>query len=386
MDNITNNVQIRRIDWDSLRWMFTNFPTGNWIPLTWLSFALNYHWGGLDPRVFHATNVLLHALNCLLVFLTCLRLMSHLPEGQADGKASRAKAFGLPIAFMTALLFGIHPIHVESVAWATERKDVLYAFFYLGALALYLNKPFSFEPKGFRYWACLGLYLLALMAKPMAITLPLIFLILDGWPLGRWRLEHFKILKEKIPFFVPAFGALLVTVVSHKPTLSYSQSGVEWIWLMNAFRSLVFYPLKMLWPQGLTAYYPLPPQLTGFYLLENFCAAAAVMAVSFFAFRYRFKAPSLAAAWLFYVVTLLPVLGIIQTGSQAAADRYTYLASLGFFLPLSAGVAFLTGYRWVILCGHLIPGHGLDGLGSHGPDRNLEEFAGLVGKGGKNLP
>jgi protein O-mannosyl-transferase len=364
MDNITNNVQIRRLDGDSLRWMFTTFPTGNWIPLTWLSFALNYRFTGLDPRMFHATNVLFHAMNTVLVFLICFRLMRHLPEPEAPGSASQLKAFGLPIAFMTALLFGLHPIHVESVAWATERKDVLYAFFYLGALWLYLEKPFSFERKSFKPWTCLGLYLLALMCKPMAITLPLIFLLLDGWPLGRWSLGLKKLMKEKVAFFVLAFGALLVTVFSHEKTLSYSKSGVEFYWMMNAFRSLVFYPLKMAWPQGLTAYYPLPPEMKGLYLSECFCAAAVVILVSIPLFRYRYKAPYLLTAWIYYIVILLPVIGIIQTGSQAAADRYTYLASLGFFLPFSAGVAYLVSSLWIPYAGLVFLATALLGWGT----------------------
>ncbi len=364
MDNITNNVQIRRLDWNSVRWMFTTFPTGNWIPLTWLSFALNYRLTGLDPRMFHATNVLFHVLNTVLVFLVCFRLMRHFPDKSVSGNADGPKAFGLPIAFMTALLFGLHPIHVESVAWATERKDVLYSFFYLGALWLYLDEPFSFKGKGFKYWACLGLYLLALMAKPMAITLPLVFLILDGWPLGRWRLGLAKIIREKTAFFIVAFGAVLMTVVSHKNTLSYAKSGVEFYWVMNSFRSLVFYPLKMAWPLGLTAYYPFPPEMNDFYLLENFGAAAAVVLIFILLFRYRRQVPYLLTAWLFYVVTLLPVVGIIQTGSEAAADRYTYLASLGFFLPFSAGVAFLLSYHWVLYAALLFLATPLLGVGT----------------------
>ena len=344
-DNILGNLQIRNLDGASLRWMLTTFHTGNWMPLTELSFALNYRFGGLDPRFFHATNVFFHALNTLLVFWIGLRLIKRLPE--APGNSSALRDFGLPIAFLTALLFGLHPAHVESVAWATERKDVLYSFFYLGALGLYLGEPFEFDWRGFKPWACLGLYLLALMSKPMAITLPMVYLVFDFWPLERWKLGWRKILQEKAPFFVAALGALWVTMASHEKTLSYAKSGVEFFWVMNAFRSLVFYLLKMAFPVGLTAYYPFPPEMGGFYLFENFSAAAAVLLISILLFRRRRQAPAFAAAWLFYVVVLLPVIGIIQTGSQAAADRYVYLASLGFFLPLAAGAARLVSYRWI---------------------------------------
>ena len=345
-DNITGNVYIRNLDGASLLWMFTTFHTGNWMPLTELSFALNYHFGGLDPRNFHATNVLFHAMNTVLVFGVSLRLMKKIPGSQLSGKWAGMNGFVVPIAFLTALLFGLHPIHVESVAWATERKDVLYSFFYLGALLLYLTEPFPLERIGPRYGACWVLYLLALMSKPMAITLPLVFLILDAWPLDRWRRGAVKLLQEKAPFFLAALAGVLVTVLSHEKTLSYSKSGVEFFWIMNAFRSLVFYLLKMVWPQGLTAYYPFPPEISGWYLFENFCAAAAVILISILLFRSRRKTPALSAAWAYYVVTLMPVIGIIQTGSQAAADRYTYMASLGLFLPLSAGIARWLSYRW----------------------------------------
>lgn len=343
-DTITDNLLIRRLDLDSLRAMFTTFPTGNWIPLTWLSFALDYHWGGLDPRVFHATNVLLHALNTVLVFLACLRLLRRLP-GPVPGDGAPLPQRATWVALTTALLFGLHPIHVESVAWASERKDVLYSFFYLAALGLYLDGPLSCGWRTFKPWACLGLYLLALLSKPMAVTLPLVFLILDYWPLGRWGQGLRALLKEKAPFFAVAAGAVWITLASHAKTLSYARSGIEFYWIMNSFRSLAFYPLKMACPTGLTAYYPFPPHLTGFYMFENFCAAGAVILVSVLLYRARRRAPFLWAAWLFYTATLLPVVGIIQTGSEAAADRYTYLSSLGFFLPFSAGAVLLFSRR-----------------------------------------
>ena len=363
MDFITANPLIRGLDKGALWSMFTTFPTGNWMPLTWISFALNFRMNGLDPRVFHATNVFLHALNTLLVFLVCLRFWRRLP-GTSES-VSQSRAFGLPIAFLTALLFGLHPIHVESVAWATERKDVLYSVFYLGALWLYLGKP-VLEWKRSRAWACLGLYLLALMSKPMAITLPVVFMVLDYWPLGKWGRGYAKILKEKTPFFILALGALWVTMASHEKTLSYAQSGVEFFWVMNSFRSLVFYPLKMAWPVGLTAYYPFPPEMNGFYLFENFCAAAMVLAACVLLFHYRHKVPFLLIAWAYYVVVLLPVIGIVQTGSEAAADRYTYLASLGFFLPVAAGAAWLFSYRWIPYAGLIILSTALLGWGTMG--------------------
>jgi protein O-mannosyl-transferase len=342
---ITDNELIRNLDWNSLWRMWTTFPTGNWMPLTWLSFALDYRIHGLDPRVFHGTNVLLHALNSILVFGVSFRLMERLPEG-------RMKTFGLPVAFLTALLFGLHPIHVESVAWATERKDVLYSAFYLGAVWIYLGGNFSLPQKGWRPWVCLGLFGLSLTAKPMAVTLPWVLLILDYGPLGRWRLGFTRLLREKTSFFVLSAAGVLLTIASHATSLSYARRGVEFYWVMNAFRSLALYPMKMVWPAGLTAYYPFPKEMAGgFYQFENGCAAGAVLLAFTLLFRYRRRVPSLWAAWLYYAAVLLPVIGVIQTGSEAAADRYTYLASLGFFLPFAAGAARMVSFRWIPYAG-----------------------------------
>jgi tetratricopeptide (TPR) repeat protein len=280
-----------------------------------------------------------------LVFLVCFRLISRVPNPQPEDRSSPTQAFALPIAFLTALLFGFHPIHVESVAWATERKDVLYSLFYLGALYVYLGRSPHWEWKGFKVRACLALYLLSLMSKPMAVTLPFIFLIFDYYPLGRWDKGWIKLFKEKALFLLLALGSAWVTMVSHVKALSYANKGLEFYWLLNAFRSFVFYPLKMAWPNGLTAYYPFPPHVTGLYLAENIGSMLVVILVSYLFFRYRAKVPYLLTAWLFYVVILLPVMGVVQTGSEAAADRFTYISSLGFFLPFSCGLAWLLSYH-----------------------------------------
>ncbi len=344
-ETIMDNFHIHKIDGDSILWMLTTFATGNWMPLTWLSFALNYQINGLDPKVFHVTNFILHSLNTALVFLVCFRLMSRLPNREPGKDLSQARAFALPIAFLTALLFGFHPIHVESVAWATERKDVLYSFFYLGAVYVYLGGSPHWEWTGLKARVCLAFYLLSLMSKPMAVTLPLVFLIIDYYPLGRWGKGWLKLFKEKALFFLLSIGSAWLTMISHVKALSYANKGLEYYWLLNAFRSLVFYPLKMAWPKGLTAYYPFPPHLTGFYMVENLCSMLAVILVSYLLFRYRAKAPYLWAVWLIYVAILLPVLGVVQTGSEAAADRYTYLSSLGFFLLFSCLLARLVSYH-----------------------------------------
>ena len=335
---ILENPEIRHLDLPFLKWAFTTFATGNWIPLTWISFALDYQIHGLDPRVFHATNLIFHVLNTLLVFGVCRRLLRMIP---GDG-LGWLRGFVEPIAFLTALLFGLHPIHVESVAWATERKDVLYSFFYLSALLLYMG-PNGASRKPKVLWICGALYILSLMAKPMAVTLPFILLILDFWPLSRRDLAQAA--KEKGGLFAVAVAGALVTFLSHERTLSYAQSGVEFYWVLNAFRALLFYLSKMVLPIGLSAYYPFPAEATTGYLIANFASAGIVLGSVYGAWRYRERAPYLLAAIAYYTVSLLPVLGFIQTGAQAAADRYTYLPSLAPFLLFATGAAWVLKFR-----------------------------------------
>lgn len=344
-DAITDNPAIRRFDWAFVKWAFTTYATGNWMPLTWLSFALNYLMGGLDPRIFHGTNVLLHALNTVLVLGVGLRVLKALPDGEGREAMTRVKTFAMPIAFLTALLFGLHPIHVESVAWATERKDVLYSLFYLWSLYLYLGYVTSGAFNTTLRWGSLLLYFLSLLSKPMAVTLPLVFLILDYWPLRRLFPDSRQALKEKVPFFALALGSVIVTILSHEKAMSYAQSGVEFYWIMNAFRSLIFYPLKMVLPVGLVGYYPFPPELTVGYFFEELGAMGLAGLASYYSYRLRHKAPYFLTSWVYYLITLAPVVGFIQTGSEAAADRYTYLPCLGFFFLISAGVAFWVSYN-----------------------------------------
>lgn len=343
---ILDNLAIRHLDLPFLKWAFTTYLTGNWIPLTWVSFALDYSVNGLDPRVFHATNLFFHVLDTLLVFGVCQRVLERMPK--TNGTILKVQSLAAPIAFLTALLFGLHPIHVESVAWATERKDVLYSFFYLWALYLYLG-PDQASRKPRVLGACAVLYGLSLMAKPMAVTLPFILLVFDYWPLGRIPRDLVRAIKEKAGFLGVAVVGALVTFLSHVKTLSYAQSGVEFYWVLNAFRSLLFYLGKMVWPVGLSAYYPFPTEATTAYVTGNIVMTALVLIGIHLSYRWREKFPFFLAATAYYVVSLLPVLGIVQTGAQAAADRYTYLPSLAPFLLFSVGAAMASGYRVRIL-------------------------------------
>lgn len=335
---IYENPNIRSLSPQSLLWMLTTQSQGFWVPLTWLSLALNDWVGGLNPIVFHLTNVFFHVLNSLLVFLVCLKVLEISRQKTGTAGEGESRGFEIPTALVTALLFGLHPIHVESVAWATERKDVLYAFFYLAALWLYLDYAVSPLRKNLKLYACLGLYLLSLMSKPMAVTLPLVFLILDYRPLRRLPGNASKALVEKIPFFVLGALITLITRLEMAQISSINQNLPLFVRVLNAFHSLVFYLWKMVVPFNLSPFYPFPPALDNFYYFKNVLAAVLVILVCLACFYYHKKAPDLVAAWLYYLVSLAPVIGIIQVGSFAAADRYTYLASLGIFLPFSAVV------------------------------------------------
>ena len=349
---ITDNVYIRSLNGPSIHWMFTTFHTGNWIPLTWLSLALDYQVGRLDPRVFHFTNLLIHVANTILVLGLCRRILSAARYGLNPEQRSKKMEMDNRAAFLAALIFAIHPIHVESVAWATERKDVLYAFFYLAALWLYLGYARDIQKNGARLWGCWVLFVFSLMSKPMAVTLPMILLILDFWPLRRFSRDWKKTLVEKIPFFLAAVGFGALTIVSQSSAHAFStMSGLSLQFrVMNAFRSLVFYPWKMLVPLHLVPLYPVPRDGNDLYYTENNIAMFLVLAFSVAVYIYRAKKPYLMTAWLCFVVMLAPVLGVLQVGSQAAADRYTYLPCLAFFLPLSVGmVSFVGDRKWVQL-------------------------------------
>lgn len=347
---IANNPHIRSMSLQSLGWMLSNFYARDWLPLTWYSLAVNFWMGGLDPRVYHLTNVFLHVLGTILVFLVCLRILALARENHETSDAHPKEA-ELWAAFFVSLLFGLHPIHVESVAWASERKDVLYALFYLSSLYLYLGyAPFPGR-KGLKLAACFGLFLLALLSKPMAVSLPIVFLILDGWPLRRFSAGRGWAVLEKIPFLIAVVLVSLVTAAAHKNTISDSFSwGYR---IMNAFRCIAFYMVKMLVPLKLSPFYPFPPLAYGFHdpesLLEISLSVLLVALVSLTCFRFRKKAPWLLAAWLFYLVTLAPVLGFLQVGNQAAADRFTYLASLALFLPLGVGITALLRNRRILM-------------------------------------
>ncbi|HEX4824500.1 MAG TPA: tetratricopeptide repeat protein [Candidatus Polarisedimenticolaceae bacterium] len=321
----------------NVAWAFTTFRQANWHPLTWLSLQLDAAIGGPSPAMFHATSIALHALAAILLFLA-FRAMT--------GCAGRSAA--------AALLFALHPLRAESVVWISERKDVLSQA--LGFAAILAYASWVRSGKRSRYAWALALFALALLAKPMMITLPVVLLLLDRWPLDRFALV--PRLKEKAPFFALSAISAVLTVVAQAREgavvgLTALPLGTR---LANAAVSAVHYLVATVWPVGLGNPYPFDyAALTPGRVVGCTLVLAALTAAAVFCWRSR---PHLAVGWLWYLVTLLPVVGIIQVGAQAMADRYTYLPLVGPVVALVWEVGDRLSSRtaaWALLGIVLVP-------------------------------
>jgi Tfp pilus assembly protein PilF len=320
---IVGNKNIQTgFDQGSVSWAFTTLFACNWQPLTWLSLMLDYKMYGTVAGGYHVTNVLIHLVNTLLLFFIFGRMTG-----------------GLWKSGFVAALFAVHPLHVESVAWVMARKDVLSAMFWLltmGAYAYYADNP-SLR----RYGWVFVMFALGLMSKPMIVTLPVVLLLLDYWPLRRFRGDAFitgrRLILEKVPLI--ALSAVISAITIHAQDLSGAMAALGNIGLSdrmaNAVVSYGGYVAKMFSPMNLSCFYPYP---TSFPISIVLLSGVFLGAVCFFSFRYIRKAPYLAMGWLWYLVTLLPVSGIIQVGGQAMADRYTYIPLIGLFIVVAWGI------------------------------------------------
>lgn len=327
---IYENGLIRSIDFAFLKTIFTTIQVSNWHPLTMLSYAVDFALWGENTLGYHLENVILHAINTFLAGLLAARLV--------EARGARSSAFVFIAALATALLFGLHPMHVESVAWVSERKDVLSGLFFMLSILSYLG--YQKKRSLSAYILTFVFFVLALMSKPMAVTLPVVLLIIDIFPLERTSKEGFgKILLEKVPFFGASLLIAIITIVAQGGSGALRSLDTDPLGLrfLTAFRGFVFYLFKLIFPAGLAPYYPSPIERT----LANYeywgaaLLLAAITAAAVYAFRKGRKA--FPAAWAFFVITLLPVIGIIQVGRQAAADRYIYIPAIALFVL--AGVA-----------------------------------------------
>jgi len=332
------NSNMGDLSFEFIKYAFTSVVHSNYHPLTMLSYSLDHTIWGLQPRGYHLTNVLLHSLNTFLVVMLAFRIMSMLKKPD-DGPA-----WPLVAACLTGLMFGAHPIHVESVAWVSERKDVLYALFYLLGLLYYLRRGLSSPASQFILASLLAL---SLLSKPMAITFPLILLVLDYFPLRRiapqgWARTALALTKEKALLIFLCICSAFATMYSQGHAIKTLDSVYWYERLVSAARALWFYLVKFAYPSGLAPFYRIRIPLD----LGPADAAGLVflIALTLYCLRRAWKQRHWLAAWTVYVITLLPVLGLIQVGKQGAADRYTYLALLGPMMLLSAGAVELMRY------------------------------------------
>jgi tetratricopeptide (TPR) repeat protein len=336
-----NSLVLDGLHWENIIAAFFDTHVGHWHPITWLSHMSDVELYGLRAGGHLLTNLLLHLLNTVLLFLLLERLSGALWR-----------------SFLVTCLFAVHPLHVESVAWAAQRKDLLSTCFLF--LALWTYASYARRPKLRTYLLLVFLFLLGLMSKPILVSFPLLLLLLDLWPLGRvqaliniqWESTEVKdfskkslalravwpLFREKIPLVILSLGSCLITVHAAKsagaliPMTNYPLLHR----LANASVSYATYLMKMVWPKDLAVFYPLPaePQVT-----KAVGSALLILAITGIALWWWKRRPYLLVGWLWYLITLAPVIGIVQAGPQAMADRYTYISLLGPFIMLAWGGA-----------------------------------------------
>jgi tetratricopeptide (TPR) repeat protein len=337
---VTKNPHVASgISKENIAWAFTSVESYNWHPITWIAHMSDVQLYGMNPRGHHLTNVAFHMIATMLLFLLLLRLTA-----------------GLWQSIFVAAMFALHPLHVESVAWIAERKDLLGALFWFLTLLFYAEYVARSKPA--LYILTLFSFILGLMSKPMLVTLPVIMLLLDYWPLKRFCFMEEKpgwhqffskaktLVVEKIPFFACTLFSCLITIYAQQKGGAIAALNVTSIWLRieNALVAYTMYIGKTLWPQNLAIYYPLPAAIPLWQVLSSLLL---LLLLSFAALRTWRRHPCFAVGWLWFLITLLPVIGIIQVGGQAMADRYMYLPAAGLFIMAAWGVPELTkGMRY----------------------------------------
>lgn len=327
---VLENTHIRSLSPEFFEFAFTSFYFSNWHPLTLISYAFDYALWKDTPFGYHLTNNVFHSLNAGLVFLTAFAIASK----------SKASVFlSTASAFIAAMFFGLHPQHVESVAWISERKDVLCAFFFLLSVLSYIE--YSSSVKKIR-WYCLSLifFILALMSKPMAVMLPVVLLILDFYPLEKLRRGIKNLILEKVPFLALSAASSLITILAQQSAAAFMPVDKYPVWMraLSALKALGFYIFKSVFPAGLAPYYPLPGR-AALFDLSLYASAVLIIALTIVSIIALRRTRAVVAAWLFFIVTLLPVIGLVQVGSQAAADRYTYIPLIAPFMLAGAALA-----------------------------------------------
>ncbi len=346
---LVENPRFRGLGGAQLYWMFTTHLMGHYMPVTWITYGLDYLVWGLDPFGFHLTNIAVHAANVGLLYVLARRLLDLAWRPRVMDQASLHVG-----AAFAALAFGLHPLRVESVAWITERRDVLCGFFYLLAVLLYLRYATA-EPgtraRRLEYGTAVGCFVLALLSKSMAVTLPAALLILDAYPLRRLHVQTSReafaqagrLLREKAPFLVAAVAvsvAAFLALWSGASATPWQRLGLLERLALSAY-SVAFYLWKTILPTGLSPLYAL---ILPVHALEwRFVASAVcVLSITLIALALRTRCPAFLTVWMAYLAMLTPVAGLFHNGHQIAADRYTYLPSIGWALLVGG----LVGIAW----------------------------------------
>ena len=323
-DFVYNNAHVRGgLTAEGLRWAFTSTEAANWMPLTRISQLIDVQLFGLDAGWHHWTNVALHAAATLLLFAFL----------QAATGTSWRSAF-------VAAVFAVHPLHAESVAWVSERKDVLYAVFWFAGLWAYV--AYVRRPDLRRYVTVVALFVLGLMSKPMMITFPFVLLLMDVWPLAR-TVGIGRLVREKIPLFLLVVAAALITLWSQSAAGAVKDNVFPITTrLANAIVSCLAYVGATIWPAGLAVFYPYPSSVN---VVAVIAGLALIGGVSVLAVRWIRVRPYFAVGWSWYLGTLVPVIGIVQAGDQARADRYMYVPMIGLLIIAAWGASELGSKR-----------------------------------------
>jgi tetratricopeptide (TPR) repeat protein len=341
---VYRNELIKSLDYIS--YIFSPQITPHWYPVTILSFALDYQLWELNPFGYHLTNITLHSLNTILVFILIkklTRLTLHLKHSYIDAGSERVI---LAAATITAILFGIHPIHVESVAWISARKDLLSTLFLILSILSYLSYARrAGKIRILPYVLSIIFFSVSLLSKPMAVTLPVLLLLLDYLPLARFHSAAACVrtaLIDKLPYLALSISSIVMTIWTHH-SVGAINIGLDLNLFERIFfaaRSYLFYLYKMLYPLELAPMYSYPSKVAVL-SLEFLIPFMIVLALTAASIRFIKKSPLLPTLWLFYLIMLLPVIGIISFGAQPIADRYTYLPSIVPFLAIALGVGLI---------------------------------------------
>ena len=322
---------------ENVKWTFTTFATGNWFPVTWFSHILDYQLYGSHAKGHHLTSLFLHIANALILFIVLSRMTGKLWQSG-----------------FVAAMFAFHPLNVESVAWAAERKNVLSTLFWLITMWAYIH--YAEKPTIKSYGLVFLFFTLGLMSKSMLVTLPFALLLLDYWPLRRLKFgqergnneifennsakksETLRLVLEKIPLFLLAIGVSIVTFIVQKNfgNMNYIENLTFSTRLTNAMVSYLDYLGKMIWPSGLSLLYPHAGNTLAVW--KGILCGMALVGITIISIRLIRKAPYFAVGWFWYLGTLVPVIGIVQVGGQAMADRYTYIPLIGIFIIIAWGL------------------------------------------------